>query len=199
MLIGYARVSTREQDPAYQRAQLEQAGCERIYIETASGAQRDRPQLAEALQYAREGDVLVLPRLDRLARSLRQLLDTVEDLDARGVGLRSLAESIDTTSAGGRLVFQVFGALAEFERELIRERTTAGLDYARSQGRIGGRPRVMDDKTIEQARTLLAHSSLPVTEIARRVGVSRAALYRAFPGGRSAVAVLGAGSSPPVA
>jgi len=141
------------------------------------------------LQYAREGDVLVLPRLDRLARSLRQLLDTVEDLDARGVGLRSLAESIDTTSAGGRLVFQVFGALAEFERELIRERTTAGLDYARSQGRIGGRPRVMDDKTIEQARTLLAHSSLPVTEIARRVGVSRAALYRAFPGGRSAVAV----------
>jgi len=187
MLIGYARVSTRDQDPAYQRAQLEQAGCERVYIETASGAQRDRPQLSEALQYAREGDVLVLPRLDRLARSLRQLLETVEDLNSRGIGLRSLAESIDTTTAGGRLVMQVFGALAEFERELIRERTAAGLDHARSQGRVGGRPRVMDAKAIEQARTLLHHSNLPVTEIAQRVGASRAALYRQFPGGRSGI------------
>ena len=187
MNIGYARVSTREQDPAYQRAQLEKAGCERIYIETASGAQRDRPELREALRYAREGDVLVLPRLDRLARSLRQLLETVEDLDDRGIGLRSLAEAIDTTTAGGRLVMQVFGALAEFERELIRERTAAGLEYARSQGRVGGRPRVMDDEAIEQARTLINHSDLPVTEIARRVGVSRAALYRQFPGGRSGI------------
>lgn len=188
MLIGYARVSTRDQDPAYQRAQLEKSGCERVYIETASDAQRDRPQLGEALQYAREGDVFVVPRLDRLARSLRQLLETAEDLDQRGIGLRSLGENIDTTTAGGRLVMQVFGALAEFERELIRERTTAGLEYARSQGRVAGRPRVMSDEDIEEARTLLRHSDLPVSEIARRLGVSRTALYREFPGGRSGIA-----------
>lgn len=132
--------------------------------------------------------MFVLPRLDRLVRSLRQLLETVEDLDARGIGLRSLAEAIDTTTAGGRLVMQVFGALAEFERDLIRERTTAGLDYARSQGRVGGRPRVMSPEDIEQAKTLLRHSDLPVAEIARRLGVSRTALYREFPGGRSGIA-----------
>ncbi len=187
MLIGYGRVSTREQDPSYQRQALEQAGCERIYIETASGAQRDRPTLDEALEYMREGDVLVVHRLDRLARSLRQLLETVEDLDGRGIGVRSLTESIDTSTSGGRLVMQVFGALAEFERSLIRERTTAGLDYARSQGRVGGRPRAMSEADCEQARTLLTHSDLRVTDIARRLGVSRSALYQQFPGGRAAL------------
>lgn len=187
MLIGYGRVSTREQDPAAQRAALEAHGCERIYIETASGAQRDRPQLADALAYAREGDTIVVQRLDRLARSLRQLLETVEDLDGRGIGLRSLSEAIDTGTSGGRLVMQIFGALAEFERSLIRERTTAGLEHARAQGRVGGRPPALSEEKATQARTLLQHSDLPVGKIAHQLGISRSALYAHFPGGRAAL------------
>ena len=140
MLIGYARVSTRDQTPALQLDALEAAGCERIFEETASGAHRDRPQLAAALDWMREGDALAVWRLDRLARSVRQLIDTVENLDARGIGFRSLTEAIDTTTAGGRLVFHIFGALAEFERNLISERTRAGLDAARARGQSAGRP-----------------------------------------------------------
>ena len=143
MLVGYARVSTREQNHALQLDALRAAGCERVYTEKASGAQRDRPELEAALDFAREGDTLVVWKLDRLARSIRQLIETVEDLERRKIGLRSLTEAIDTTTAGGRLVFHVFAALAEFERSVIRERTAAGLEAA--QGRapasaIPGRP-----------------------------------------------------------
>ena len=184
MLVGYARISTRDQSAALQRDALETAGCGRIFEETASGALRERPQLAAALDYAREGDTLVVWRLDRLARSLRQLIETVEDLGGRGIGLRSLTEAINSTTPGGLLVFHVFGALAEFERSIIRERTRAGLDAARDRGRFGGRPPRLDVRSRAIAAALLKDPAIPVTEIARQLGVSRATLYKHFPGGR---------------
>jgi DNA invertase Pin-like site-specific DNA recombinase len=187
MEVGYARVSTQDQDPALQLDALERAGCERIYRETASGAQRDRPELKAALDYMRDGDTLVVWRLDRLARSMKQLIETVEDLEARGVGFRSLTESIDTTTAGGRLVFHIFGALAEFERSIIRDRTRAGLAAARARGRTGGRPPVLKDSDRAAALALLCDADIPVKEVARRLGISQAALYQHFPGGRGAV------------
>src|SRR5919202_1797568 len=135
MLVGYARVSTQDQNPELQLDALQQAGCERVFVEKASGAQRDRPELKAALDFMRgKGDVLVVWKLDRLARSLKQLIETVEDLERRGIGFRSLTEQIDTTSPGGRLVFHIFGAMAEFARSIIRERTRAGLDAARARG-----------------------------------------------------------------
>jgi DNA invertase Pin-like site-specific DNA recombinase len=135
MLVGYARVSTQEQSPELQLDALQKAGCERIFVEKASGAQRDRPELRAALDFMRgKGDVLVVWKLDRLARSLKQLIETVEDLERRGIGFRSLTEQIDTTSPGGRLVFHILGVMAEFERSIIRERTRAGLDAARACG-----------------------------------------------------------------
>ena len=142
MLIGYARVSTQEQDPALQLDALEQVGCDKVFTEKASGAQRDRPQLIAALEYMREGDTLVVWKLDRLARSLRQLIETVEMLEERGIGFRSLTEAIDTTSPGGKLVFHIFASLAEFERGIIRERVNAGLARARASGVKLGRRRV---------------------------------------------------------
>jgi len=140
MNVGYARVSTRDQKPELQLDALREAGCERIFEEKASGAQRDRPELKAALDYMRGGDTLVVWKLDRLARSMKQFVDTVEGLDKRGIGFRSITESIDTVTPGGKLVFHVFGALAEFERSIIRERTEAGLRAARDRGRLGGRP-----------------------------------------------------------
>ena len=133
MLVGYARVSTHDQDPALQHDALEKVGCERVFTETASGAQRDRPELKAALDYMRPGDILVVWRLDRLARSMKQLIETVEGLENREVGFRSITESIDTTTSGGKLVFHIFGALAEFERTIIQERTRAGLAAARAR------------------------------------------------------------------
>jgi DNA invertase Pin-like site-specific DNA recombinase len=141
MDIGYARVSTGEQTLALQLDALAQAGCGKVFTETASGATADRPALGQALAYLREGDTLVVWRLDRLGRSLPHLIETVAALRERGVGFRSLTEQVDTTTPGGKLVFHVFGALAEFERDLIRERTHAGLAAARARGRTGGRPR----------------------------------------------------------
>ncbi len=185
MKVGYARVSTHEQDTTLQRVALEEAGCGKVYEETASGAQRDRPALAEALGFMREGDTLVVWKLDRLARSTKQLIETVEGLEARGVGFLSLTEKIDTTSAGGRLIFHVFAALAEFERGLIRERTVAGLACARARGRMGGRPRSMSDSDLQAIRALLADPDISVGEAAKRVGVSPATLYRYLPGGRA--------------
>lgn len=187
MLIGYARVSSQHQNTDLQVDALKRAGCERVFVEQLSGALRDRPQLKAALDYARAdaGDVLVVWRLDRLARSLRQLIDTVEGLERRGVGFRSLSESIDTTSAGGRLVFHVFGAMAEFERSVIRERTRAGLVAARERGRRGGRPPALDQKDLLAARALLADPAISVEEVARRLGVATSTLYRHLPGGRS--------------
>jgi len=187
MLVGYARVSTHDQDPALQLDALEKEGCERVFTETASGAQRDRPELKAALDYMRPGDTLVVWRLDRLARSMKQLIETVEGLENREVGFRSITESIDTTTPGGKLVFHIFGALAEFERSIIQERTRAGLAAARARGCTGGRPSVLDDKDKVAAIALLRDPDIPVKEVARRLGISVAALYHHFPGGRSAV------------
>ncbi len=192
MFIGYARVSTQEQNPKAQIDALEADGCVRIFTETASGAQRDRPEFRAALDYMRPGDTLVVWKLDRLARSLKQLIETVERLGERDIGLRSLTEQIDTTSPGGRLIFHIFGALAEFERAIIRERTMAGLKAARSQGRVGGRPSALSEKDLAAARALLLDPEITVTEIARRLGVNPSTLYRAIPGGRSSLEVSGA-------
>ena len=184
MLVGYARVSTRDQKPHLQLDALNELGCEQIFEEMASGAKRDRPQLMAALKYMRAGDTLVVWKLDRLARSTRQLLETVELLEQRKIGLKTITQSIDTTNAGGRLIFTVFGAIAEFEREIIRERTRAGLDAARSRGRTGGRPRALSDKDLKQARTLLSDPEITVEDVARRLGVGPSTLYRYLPAAR---------------
>ena len=188
MLVGYARVSTADQKPELQLDALRQVGCERIFVEKASGAQRERPELKAALDYMRDNtsDVLVVWKLDRLARSLKQLIETVEDLDRRKVGFRSLTEAIDTTSAGGRLTFHIFGAMAEFERSIIRERTRAGLDAARARGRKGGRPPALSKKDIAAARALLADPEITMEDVAARLKVAPSTLYRHLPGGRSA-------------
>ena len=186
-LVGYARVSTRDQTVALQLDALNAAGCVRVFEETASGAQRDRPQLAAALDYMRAGDTLVVWKLDRLARSTKQLIETMEDLARWGVGLRCLTQDIDTTTAGGRLVFTIFSAIAEFEREIIQERTRAGLDAARARGRRGGRPPALKARDIKEARALLRDPEITVEEVAARLKVSPSTLYRHLPGGRSAV------------
>jgi DNA invertase Pin-like site-specific DNA recombinase len=187
MLVGYARVSTLDQKPALQIDALKAAGCTRIFTEKASGAQRERPELSAALDYIRQGDTLVVWKLDRLARSMRQLIETVEDLQSRGIELRSLTESIDTATPGGRLVFHIFGALAEFERAVIRERTSAGLQAARERGKKGGRPRTLGHGDLAAAKALLADPAIRVEDVAARLKVSPATLYRHLPGGRSAV------------
>jgi DNA invertase Pin-like site-specific DNA recombinase len=186
-LIGYARVSTQDQSTDLQLDALAKAGCSRVFSESASGAQRDRPELARALDYMRPGDTLVVWKLDRLARSLKQLIETVESLEGKGIGFRSLTESIDTTTAGGKLTFHIFAALAEFERSMIRERTRAGLDAARARGRVGGRPRSLTDKDLEMAKTLLANPDITVDEVAARLSVAPATLYRYLPGGRGGI------------
>lgn len=187
MQIGYARVSTQDQELALQLDTLEKCGCEKIFTEKASGAQSERPQLQAALDYLQPGDTLVVWKLDRLARSLRQLIDTIEMLDAKGIGFRSLTEAIDTTTPGGKLVFHMFGALAEFERSIIRERTTAGLASARARGRLGGRPPAWNADDITAAKALLRDPNITVEQAAKRLGVAPATLYRHIPGGRSAV------------
>ncbi len=187
MLIGYARVSTQDQNAELQLDALSQAGCERIFTEKASGAQRDRPELQAALEYMREGDALVVWKLDRLARSMKQLVETIELLEAQGVGFRSLTEAIDTTTAGGKLVFHIFGALAEFERSMIQERTKAGLAAARARGRVGGRPRKLTEEDLKAAAALLKDSTITVEDVAKRLQVSTATLYRYLPSARSQV------------
>ena len=191
MLVGYARVSSRDQNPDLQLDALKAAGCEKVFVEKASGASRDRPELLAALDYARKGDTLVVWKLDRLARSTRQLIETVEDLQTRGIGFRCVTQSeIDTTTAGGRLVFTIFGAIAEFEREIIRERTRAGLEAAHARGRKGGRPKGLSDADLKVARTLLRDREITVADVARRLGVAPATLYRHIPGGRTSVDAL---------
>ena len=187
MLVGYARVSTQDQNPELQTDALSRAGCEKVFTEQASGARGDRPELLAAIDYVREGDTLMVWKLDRLARSLKQLIQTVEGLEDRNVGLRSLTEAIDTTTSGGRLIFHIFASLAEFERSIIRERTRAGLDAAIARGRKGGRPSALNDADRAVALTLFKDGTIPVRDIAKRVGVSEATLYRYFPGGRTAI------------
>ena len=185
MLIGYARVSTQDQDPALQLNSLAEEGCERVFKEKASGAQRDRPELIRILDIARKGDIIVVWKLDRLARSLKQLIETVEALGERGVGFRSVTENIDTTTPGGKLVFHLFGALAEFERGIIRERTMAGLDAARASGKtLGAKPK-LTEKDLSAAKAMLAGGELTVAEVAEKLGVSRPTLYRYLPKARS--------------
>jgi DNA invertase Pin-like site-specific DNA recombinase len=181
MRLGYARVSTLDQNLSLQRDALAEAGCEKVFIEQMSGAVTDRPALREALEYARSGDTLIVWKLDRLARSMKQLIETVEQLRLRNIGFRSLTEAIDTTTAQGVLVFHMFSALAEFERALIRERTRAGLAAARRVGRTGGRPPRLSDDDLDAARTLLANPDITIADIADRLGVSPATLYRHMP------------------
>jgi DNA invertase Pin-like site-specific DNA recombinase len=178
MLIGYARVSTDEQNLDLQLAALKQAGCEQTYTDKISGTKANRPGLTEALSHLREGDTLVVWRLDRLGRSLRHLIDTVTDLQERGIEFKSITEAIDTTTSGGKLVFHIFGALAEFEREIIRERTKAGLSAARARGKNGGRPKALTDKQVAMLRQLAADRNRSVQEICKTLGISRRTFYR---------------------
>lgn len=178
MLIGYARVSTQDQNLDLQRDALERAGCSEIFTDVASGAKSDRSGLKYALNLAKEGDTIVVWKLDRLGRSLGHLIETVSGLSSRKVGFRSLQEAIDTNTPGGKLFFHVFGALAEFERDLIRERTKAGLAAARARGRIGGRPRLIDERMSQLASGLLSDPSRSVRDVCSTLGVSRATFYR---------------------
>ena len=183
--IGYARVSTSDQNLELQLDALKQVGCRRVFEETASGATKARPQLQHALEFLQAGDTLVVWKLDRLARSLQQLIEVIGQLHARGCGLKSLTEAIDTTTAGGRLIFHIFGALAEFERSIIRERTLAGLASARARGRKGGRPRLMSDESLIVAQALLRDGVLTVRDVAKQVGVAETTLYKYLPSPRS--------------
>lgn len=177
--IGYARVSNQDQSLSLQRDALDVAGCAPIFEDHASGAQTERPGLVEALAYLREDDVLVVWRLDRLGRSLSHLIETVSALEARGVGFRSLTEAIDTTTPSGRLTFHLFGALGQFERDLIRERTRAGLAAAAARGRKGGRKPVVTPEKLARARSLTA-KGLTVREAAARLKIGKSALYEAL-------------------
>ena len=176
MIIGYARVSTNDQNPELQVDALEKAGAEQVFQEKFTGTSRERPELSQCLRMLRSGDVLVVWKLDRLARSLKDLVEIVQDLQDRGIGFKSLTESIDTTSSGGRLVFHIFGALAEFERDLIRERTMAGLEAARARGRKGGRKPSLSKTDTQKAAAMLLDPKITKTEVAKHFGVSRTTL-----------------------
>jgi DNA invertase Pin-like site-specific DNA recombinase len=178
-LVGYALVSTHDQTLNLQRDALQKAGCTKIFTDTASGAKTEREGLEEALSYARKGDTFVVWRLDRLGRSLPHLTATMTDLEERGIGFKSLTENIDTTTSGGKLIFHIFGALAEFERNLIRERTQAGLIAARKRGRIGGRPKALPYQRRSIAQELY-DTGHPIMDICRILKISRAMLYRAL-------------------
>jgi len=181
MQVGYARVSTEDQTTVSQIDALTQAGCERVFQETASGAKTDRPILAETIGFLREGDVLVAWKLDRVARSLPHLISLMDELKQRGIGFRSLTEQIDTTTASGKLIFHIFAALSEFERDIIRQRTRAGLEAARKRGRVGGRPRAMTDEKVAGAKKLLS-SGTSAKDVAEMLSVSLPTLYRWCPG-----------------
>jgi DNA invertase Pin-like site-specific DNA recombinase len=178
MQIGYARVSTEDQNLDLQNDALKQAGCDKIIEEKASGAKTDRTGLEEALSYLRKGDTLVVWKLDRLGRSLQHLIQVVNQLREKDIYFRSIQESLDTSSSGGKLIFHIFGALAEFERDVIRDRTMAGLAAARARGRVGGRPKIMTDKKVRLAKTLLADHTNTIDYVCETLGVSRATLYR---------------------
>ncbi len=177
MLVGYARVSTFDQNLDLQKDALSTAGCEKVFLDQVSGVASERPGMEKAFEYLREGDTLVVWRLDRLGRSLKHLIEMIAHLDERKIGFKSLQESIDTTTSGGKLVFHIFGALAEFERNLISERTTAGLSAARARGRLGGRPRALDEQKIKVALKLYEDRQHTVQEICKIIGVSKPTFY----------------------
>lgn len=181
MLIGYERVSSDNQCLALQRDALSKAGCDRVFSEKISAVKADRPELIAAIAYLRPGDTLVVWRLDRLGRSLKDLLTIVEDLNEKGIQFKSLTENIDTTSSGGKLIFSIFGAIAEFERQVIRDRTLAGLASARARGRKGGRRQSISDKKVAAAHQLAASSKDSIGQICESVGISRATYYRRIP------------------
>jgi len=177
MLIGYARVSTHDQNLDLQKDALEKAGCKKIYVEQMSGSSRIRPELEKTLEMLRNGDTLVVWRLDRLGRSLKHLIELISKLEQREIGFKSLMESMDTTTSGGKLIFHIFGALAEFEHNLIKERTSAGLAAARARGRNGGRPLKLDEKKRELAIKLYNERERSIKEICQIMGVSKPTLY----------------------
>ena len=177
VLVGYMRVSTSEQNLALQRDALEGAGCERLYEDTCSGAVTDRPGLAKALDHLRAGDALAVWKLDRIGRSLGHVVELVAGLHTRGIGLKVLTGGIDTTSSTGRLVFGIFATLAEFERDLLQERTLAGLAAARARGRTGGRPRLMTRAKLRTAMTMMADRNNIATDVAEQLGISVSTLY----------------------
>ena len=182
--IGYARVSTEDQSLDSQLDKLNETGCCKIFTEKISGAKADRPELKKCLEHLRAGDTLVIAKLDRLARSLKHLLEIVTGLEAEGKNIKILDMNIDTSNAQGKLVFSIFGAIAEFERTLIAERTKAGLEAARARGRLGGRKLKMTPDKIESARKLLSDKSVSPAAVAKQLGISRATLYKHLPGGK---------------
>jgi DNA invertase Pin-like site-specific DNA recombinase len=180
MIIGYARVSTHDQHPDLQTDALTAAGCQELFTETITGTTRERPELAQCLRMLREGDTLVVWRLDRLGRSLRDLVTIIDELNGRGIGFKSLTEAIDTTHASGKLVFHIFGALAEFEHSLILERTRAGLAAARARGRKGGRRPSLSASDVKKAAAMLSDPDMTKKEVAGHFGVSRTTLNAAL-------------------
>ncbi|MDP1595380.1 MAG: recombinase family protein [Methylotenera sp.] len=180
MRIGYARVSTEDQSTSLQIDALKNAGCEQLFEEKVSGKSKDRPELEFCLKVLREGDTLVVWRLDRLGRSLEHLVQIIHELEDRKIGFQSLSESIDTTNAGGKLIFHIFAALAEFERNLIRERTIAGLKAARARGRVGGRKAKLSSADARKAAAMLSDPLVTKTEVAKHFGISRVTLNSAL-------------------
>jgi DNA invertase Pin-like site-specific DNA recombinase len=178
LLIGYARVSTTDQTLHLQTDALTKAGCVKIFTDIISGAKAERKGLEEAKSYARDGDTLVVWKLDRLGRSLKDLIAVITELHIRNIGFKSLTESLDTTTSGGKLIFNIFGALAEFERDIIRERTQAGLQAARARGRKGGRPKALSPKKVEMARALFSDKNNSIDDICKTLQISRVTLYR---------------------
>lgn len=180
MKIGYARIFTADQNLDLQEDALHKAGCEKIFRDVASGAVDERVGLMEAIEYVRSGGILIVWKLDRLGRSLKHLIKTVANLQSKKIGFHSLQESIDTTTSGGKLIFHVFAALAEFERDLITERTHAGLASARARGRMGGRPKSMSGRQIKTAKAMLSNPDMTNKEVCRTLKVSKSTLYRSL-------------------
>lgn len=178
MLIGYARVSTNEQNLDLQLDAFKQVGCDKVFTDKLTSVAPERPGLRQTFDHLRPGDTLVVWRLDRLGRTLKQLIEFINDLHNKGIGFKSLTEQIDTTTPGGKLIFHIFGALAEFERDIIRERTNAGLQAARARGRLGGRPRVLDPKKVALARSLYDSKEHSIKDICDTLRVSRTTLYK---------------------
>lgn len=180
MKVGYARVSTDDQTVSLQIDALIEAGCEKVFEEVASGARSDRPVLEETIQFLRSGDTLVAYKLDRVARSLPHLIKIMDQLNASGIAFQSISEEINTSTPSGKLIFHIFGAISEFERDLIQERTMAGLKAARKRGRVGGRPRIMTNEKIKAAQKLLS-SGTPAKDVASMLSISLPTLYRWLP------------------